>query len=119
MQNTQAGHNCPFGPRTIPGGTSSSLPFVSLSSPDDDLDKSTGWFVFVLFFLTITSLGSVPFSGLRAGGGGSCFTLKGLGFDAPIEGNDEEEYVGDLGDDKEEPEGEMMPPRGLNAEPGY
>ena len=73
----------------------------------------------VLFFRTIISLGSVPFSGLLAGGGGSCLILKALGFDVPIEGNDEEEYVGDLGDDNEDPEGDMIPPRGLNAEPGY
>lgn len=40
MQKTQAGQSCPFGPRTIPAGTSSS-PLAE--SPPDLLERSTGW----------------------------------------------------------------------------
>lgn len=44
VQKTHAGHNCPFGPLTMPGGTSSSLSLDSLSDDVDDFDdKSTGW----------------------------------------------------------------------------
>ena len=60
MQNTQAGHSCPLGPRTMPGGTSSSfLPCTPAASEDGggeaDVDleeRSTGsglfgWLFFV------------------------------------------------------------------------
>ena len=57
MQNTQAGHSCPFGPRTIPGGQSPSS-FLSPVAGDgggggDDLEeRSTGpLLVGVLFFV--------------------------------------------------------------------
>ena len=73
----------------------------------------------VLFFRTTISLGSVPFSGLLAGGGGSCLILKGFGFELLNWGNTEEGYGGDLGDDNEELDGETMPPLGLKAEGGY
>ena len=47
MQKTQAGHSCPLGPRTIPGGQSASVVHPSICS-DFELfggfgsDKSTG-----------------------------------------------------------------------------
>ena len=44
--------------------------------------------------------------------------LKLFGLQLPIGGTDEEEYVGDLGDDKEEPDGETISPLGLNADDG-
>ena len=56
MQNTQAGHSCPFGPRTIPGGQSPSS-FLSPVAEDggggDDLEeRSTGPLLAgVLFFV--------------------------------------------------------------------
>ena len=57
MQKTQAGHSCPFGPRTIPGGQSPSS-FLSPVAEDgggggDDLEeRSTGpLLVGVLFFV--------------------------------------------------------------------
>ena len=71
-----------------------------------------------MHFFTTASLGNVPFSGLLAGGGGSCLILKLLGLQLPIGGTDEEEYVGDLGDDKEEPDGDIISPLGLNADGG-
>jgi len=49
VQKTQAGQSCPFGPRTIPGGTPSSPPSALLSLEADEAvetgfeDKSTGW----------------------------------------------------------------------------
>ena len=58
MQNTQAGHSCPLGPRTIPGGQSPSS-FLSRDAGDgggggDDLEeRSTGPLLAaeVLFFV--------------------------------------------------------------------
>lgn len=66
VQKTQAGHSCPLGPLTIPGGTSSSfLPSlvsslllllfedpVALPELEEDVldDKSTGWFTMLLLF---------------------------------------------------------------------
>ena len=36
VQNTQAGHSCPLGPRTMPGGTSSSFLSVEVAVAVDD-----------------------------------------------------------------------------------
>ena len=62
-----------------------------------------------MFFFITASLGKVPFSGLLAGGGGSCFILNALGLELFGFGNDEEEYGGDRGDDSDDPEGETIP----------
>ena len=52
MQKTQAGQSCPFGPRTIPGGKSSSPLEDSLP---DLLERSTGWLEDELLLLLLTA----------------------------------------------------------------
>ena len=79
VQNTHAGHSCPFGPRTMPGGQSESFSFFGdgleeesgLFSGDFE-DRSTGR----LLFTTEDVTGSDGDWGLPGGGGaGSLFTL--------------------------------------------
>ncbi len=88
VQKTQAGQSCPFGPRTMPGGTSPSAPFFGLSSPaaDEDEDseqvreeeRSTGllplvWLLLLLFLPPLLLLLPPPWVGsdaLLLGGGG-------------------------------------------------
>jgi hypothetical protein len=56
VQKTQAGQSCPLGPRTIPGGTSSSflaLPPSEESPLEDFEDRSTGCWLLLLLLLLL------------------------------------------------------------------
>ena len=62
VQKTQAGQSCPFGPRTIPGGTSSlpeSLELLESPSEEEEVDdaldeRSTGWEKYFQTFFDVT-----------------------------------------------------------------
>ena len=91
VQKTQAGHSCPFGPRTIPGGQSGSFSFFGsdeegeeggrFSPPGDVLgeERSTGRLLLLRLLLRLLATDSEGDGGLAGAppGGGSLLMTRG------------------------------------------